>query len=390
MRPSIRRGALLLLVALPAACTRGTDAQPSIEPTSPAGARLADVNVAFVDDLSREGSAERVAPAFQGARLAIDTAALRGTLRANVHLVPLDTGGTPAGVEHVASQIAADPSFVATIVSPELPGQAALGERLASAGVGTISLSTIGGAPADAAPLWWRAVPDMSREASAVADAVRALEGPRRVCLLGDASPTSTALLRAVAGALGVRPALRLDLTEVDADDPTVIAAIRGAACRSIVWGGSPTGAALLRLALTSGGLRDVRLFGGESLKDASYTTTAGPRGRGTIAVCPCVDLSTSTDLRAQRFIQDYQSEFGVPPGPFAAEGRDVASMILNAIDGRAADRASVGSALATATRFDGLARSYRFDPDGELRGASAAVRVYRDEGVRWVALPAG
>jgi len=351
---------------------------------------LADVNIAFVDDLSREGSAERVAPAFQGARIAIDTAALQGSLRANVHLVPLDTGGTTSGAERVASQIAADPSFAATIVAPELPAQAALGQRLADAGVATISLSTLGGAPANASPVWWRAVPDMAREAAAVADAVRSIDGPRRVCLLGDASPTSTALLRAVAAAIGVRPALRLDLTEVDADDPTVIEAIRGAACRSVVWGGSPTGGALMRLALTADGMRDVRLFGGESLKDASYTTTAGPRGRGTIAVCPCVDLSTSTDLRAQRFIQDYQSEFGVPPGPFAAEGRDVASMILGAIDGGAGARAAVASALAAAPSFEGLARSYRFAPSGELERASAAVRVYRDEGVRWVALPTG
>jgi branched-chain amino acid transport system substrate-binding protein len=152
-----------------------------------------------------------------------------------------------------------------------------------------------------------------------------------------------------------------------------------------VVWGGTPAGGALLRLALVEAGMRSVRIFGGESLKDGSFVMTAGPRGRGTVAVCPCVDLSTSTDLRAQRFIQDYQSAFGVPPGPFAAEGWDVARMVLDALGSGARTREEVADAVFSSSSFDGLARRYAFASNGSLLDGAGAVRVYRDEGVRWV-----
>lgn len=373
-----------------AACTGGEPADPpstTSAPTSPAGAVLTDLTIAFVEDLSPDGATQRVAPAFQGARLAVDAASLRDPLlAARVHVVPLDTGGTAAGLASAADAIVNDPSVVAVIVAPQLTGQVALGDRLDRAGVATISLSTLGPRLENEGwTRWRRAVPDIDREARALVAAVASVTGLRRTCLLGDGSPASIALIHAVAEALDVRPALRLGLPDTDPDDPDVIAAVRGAGCGSVVWGGTPAGAALLKLALVEAGMRSVRLFGGESLKDASFITTAGPRGRGTIAVCPCVDLSTSTEIRALRFIQDYQSAFGVPPGPFAAEAWDVAEMILDALEGGARTRAEVADALSATTSFAGLARTYAFGGNGTLEDEAAAVRVYRDEGVRWV-----
>jgi ABC-type branched-subunit amino acid transport system substrate-binding protein len=384
----IRRTAAAVLLALAAAaCTGGTTPErTTAPPTSPARAVLPDLAIAFIENLAPDGAAQRVAPAFQGARLAVDAAALRGALEAGVHIVPFDTAGTAEGTAAVAAQIVADPTVVAAIVAPQLTGQITLGDRLDEAGVPTISLSTLGPAlPDQGWTDWRRAVPDIDGEAGVLVDTLRAVMGERRTCLVGDGSPASNALTHAVAGALPRRPALRLALPDTVPDDPSVIAEIKGAGCRSIVWGGTPTAGALLRVALVENGLRAVRILGGESLKDASYISTAGPRGRGTIAVCPCVDLSTSTDLRAQRFIQDYQSSFGVPPGPFAAEGWDVARMILGAISTGASTPGEVGAALARTSAFSGLASGYAFGRNGSLEDPAGAVRVYRDEGVRWV-----
>ncbi len=388
MTVSIRRtAAAVLLAVVAAACTGGTTPErTTAPPTSPAGAVLPDLTIAFIENLAPDGAAQRVAPAFQGARLAVDAAGLRGALEAGVHVVPFDTGATADGVANVAAEIAADPTVVAAIVAPQLTGQVALGDRLDAAGVPTISLSTLGPAlPDEGWTRWRRAVPDIDREATALVTALRDVMGERRTCLLGDGSPASSALIHAVAGVLPRRPTLRLALPDTVPDDPGVIAAIKGAGCRSVVWGGTPTGGALLRVALVENGLRAVRILGGESLKDASYITTAGPRGRGTIAVCPCVDLSTSTDLRAQRFIQDYQSAFGVPPGPFAAEAWDVAGMILDAISAGASSGDEVAASLSRTSTFSGLARNYAFARNGSLEDQAGAVRVYRDEGVRWV-----
>lgn len=390
MTDLLRRTALLIAIALSAsACSLLGSADPTTAPTSPAGAVLPDLKIAFVEDLSRDGADQRVAPAFQGARLAVDAEVMHGLLLADVHLVPLDTGGTSSGIELVATEIAEDPSFVAAIVAPQLSGQVSLGEGLADADVPTISLSSLGpDLPEPGWTAWRRAVPDVDREARALAAAVEELGDARRTCLVADGSPASVALIHAVADALEVRPALRLGLPDTDPDDPTVVSAIRDAGCGSVLWGGTPTGGGLLRLALVANGMRSVRLFGGESLKDAGFVATAGPRGRGTVAVCPCVDLSTSTDLRAQRFIQDYQSEFASPPGPFAAEAWDVARMLLAAVEAGARTRAQVAQALGATPTFDGLARQYAFGDDGDLKDQAKSVYVYRDEGVRWVAIP--
>jgi ABC-type branched-subunit amino acid transport system substrate-binding protein len=372
-----------------AACTGDPPSATTAPPTSPAGAVLREAKIAFVEDLSPDGAAQRVAPAFQGARLGIDSAILRGAVPASIRLVPMDTGGTPEGIRSVVEAIVSDPTIVAAIVAPQLTGQIALGDPLDAAGVPVVSLSTLGpDLPAQGWRYWRRAVPDVEREGEALAAALVEFAGPRRACLLGDGSPMSNALTHAVARALPVRPTLRLALPETDPDDPTVVAAIGGAGCRAVVWSGNPAGGALLRLALVAAHHASVRLFGGESLKDASYLTTSGPRGRGTIAVCPCVDLSTSTDFRAQRFIQDYQSAFGVPPGPFAAEAWDVVRLILGAVSSGAGTRSEVAQELAGTTTVDGLARSYAWGRDGALQDQAGAVRVYRDEGVRWVAQP--
>ncbi|HEX5951373.1 MAG TPA: hypothetical protein VFZ96_10240, partial [Actinomycetota bacterium] len=102
-----------------------------------------------------------------------------------------------------------------------------------------------------------------------------------------------------------------------------------------------------------------------------------------------CVDVSTSFDLAAQRFIQDYQSEFGLPPGPYAVEAWDAARILVGAFREGATTRKAVGVALSALRTFDGLARAYRFGPDGDLQEGRRSVRLSRVEGGRWLELPA-
>jgi ABC-type branched-subunit amino acid transport system substrate-binding protein len=93
--------------------------------------------------------------------------------------------------------------------------------------------------------------------------------------------------------------------------------------------------------------------------------------------------VSTALGLGAQRFIQDYQSEFGTPPGPYAVEAWDAAHMLIEALEGAGSSRESLLARLASITRFEGLGRAYAF-VGGELARPADAVRVYRVEGGRW------
>lgn len=101
----------------------------------------------------------------------------------------------------------------------------------------------------------------------------------------------------------------------------------------------------------------------------------------------PCVDLSTSTRLAGRRFIQDYQADFGLPPGPYAAEAWNVAWMFLRAIRQGATTRSDVLASMREVDRFEGLAGTYEFEPHGEHSPGTARVHLFRDEGSRWIRL---
>ena len=125
-------------------------------------------------------------------------------------------------------------------------------------------------------------------------------------------------------------------------------------------------------------------MVGSSAMKTDVYLSTTDDAGDGTIVTCACVDLGSSTRPEARRFIHDFQSRFGSPPGVFGAEGWDAGGMLLAAFRAGARDRRTVAAALSTADGYEGLANTYRFDDDGELDPGSAHVHVFRADGVRW------
>ena len=129
---------------------------------------------------------------------------------------------------------------------------------------------------------------------------------------------------------------------------------------------------------------RPLALVGSSSMKTDLYLSTTDGAGDGTIVTCACVDLGSSTRPEVRRFIHDFQSRYGSPPGVFGAEGWDAGGMLLATFRAGAQDRRTVAAALSTVDGYEGLANTYRFDQDGELEPGSAQVHVFRAEGVRW------
>jgi ABC-type amino acid transport substrate-binding protein len=125
-------------------------------------------------------------------------------------------------------------------------------------------------------------------------------------------------------------------------------------------------------------------------MKTESYLSSTAGAGDGTIVTCACVDLGSSTRLEARRFIHDFQSRYGSPPGVFGPEGWDVGGMLLAAFRAGSVDRHSVAASLAASNAYEGLANTYRFDDDGELASGAGGIHVFRAEGVRWVLFGVG
>ncbi|TMK65927.1 MAG: hypothetical protein E6G52_04415 [Actinobacteria bacterium] len=386
LRPTVLGAAFCALAT--AACTA---VAPTPGPSSTSRRPVVQLKVAFLEDLSSDEAATRSAPAFQGAKLAFDTAALGGGFPVSVELIGLDTGGDAATAAAAAREIVEDPSFVGTIAAPSLTEreQAAAGNVLDPAGVPTLTLSPLGPNLSKRGwTAWRRTVAEVTLEGRAIAAFVDSVPSPRQgACVLGDGSPGSRALLGAVVASISTAVVLRWHTTAAEPASVRVAGAVSNARCGVVVWGGSSTAGALVRLGLYEADRRRIAFVGGDAIKDPAYLSVSGRAGLGTVAACPCTDLSTSTDLASQRFIQDYQADYGLPPAAFSAEAWDAAGMIVRALRPGGTSRAEVLAALSEMDRYRGLAGTYVFQPDGELARGSARVHLYRDEGGRWIPL---
>jgi ABC-type branched-subunit amino acid transport system substrate-binding protein len=378
----------LALIAL-ASCTRGDPGDPGASPS--VSRPLVNLRIAFLEDLSSDEAAVRSAPAFQGAKLAFDTAALGDGLPVSVELISVDTGGDATKAAAAAREIVSDPAFVGAIGAPSLTEreQSAAGDVLDRGGLPTLTLSPLGpNLSSRGWTAWRRTVADVTMEGRAIAAFVDSVPSHRRgACVLGDGSSGSKSLLGAVAASTTSDVVLRWHTDATETGSLRVARAVSRARCGTVVWGGSSTVGGLVRRALHEAGARRISFVGGDAMKDPVYLAVAGRAGLRTVAACPCADLSTATDLASQRFIQDYQADFGVPPGAFAAEAWDAAGMFVRAFRAGATSAQAVRAILWGTETYRGLADTYVFQRDGELTRSSGRVRLYRDEGGRWIPL---
>lgn len=370
-----RRAALLALALTLASCT-----SPSDDRGTPGPGRT--LKVVFLEDLTVEEPTSMVLPAFQGAKLAFDAEARAG-LPVDVELVATEVDLSK--VADVARELVADPSVVAVIVGPFLAVPADAAGVLDASGLPVVSLSSVRPDLATAGlTSWFSAVADVGEEARAIAARLRPFAGGA-VCLAGDGTPASSHLVEVVAAGMSGRAAVSIEAPPEGAAWEAFAARVSETGCATLFWGGFGREAAQIRLALDSAGLEAVGLVGSEAMKAPSFLIEAGPAGDGTVVACPCTDLTTSTDLPVRRFIQNFQADFGLPPGPYAAEAWDVAHMLLGAFRGGARTRADVLAALGGPGSYQGLAGSYPFGPDGAVKPGRA--NLFVDEGGRWIPL---
>ena len=371
MKACLGTVALLLLLA---ACT----ASPVIGDVSP----KPTLKIAFFEEGPIEGAQAHVAPAYQGVRLALDLASADPSFPATLELDLFDDGGDPSTAIDQAQQVAADPAYIAAVAGPFWSEPPAVAQALSAAGIPTLSLSTLG--PGSEAG-WFRLVATIAEEGRAIASYTRGISS--RICMFGDGSAYSTELANTVAARLGSAVLLRADITD-PTSIPSTVNQVRSRRCLAVVWTGMGTEAALLKLGLVQANLGSLTFITGDGAKDPAFLSEAGAAGKDTITFCPCADLSTSRNMTAQRFIHNFQSSYGVPPGAFGVEGYDVGTMIVEAVASGASTRAAALAALRKGFPFRGLGNTYMVGASGELQRSSIHVRRYGDVGKRW--LPAG
>jgi branched-chain amino acid transport system substrate-binding protein len=339
------------------------------------------------------------APAADGVDVAIER---RGG-RAGDHAVTaelLDLTGDPALALETVRELIADPDVLAAVIAPFSEPTPEVLEALAGSGMPVIVLSPDVELPGGIAP-WRRIVPPASRQVSGVAHAVAAIDGVGRhtsVCIAGPHG--AGRLMPELAVALRVPGRSRFGLALPPDDElpepplPQEAArSILDAGCRTLVWTGGPeTGgafrAATAHRAATAG--RPVpRFVVTDAARSEAFVAAAAGSAAGAFGTCACVDLSTSTSLDAQRFVNDFQFSSGTAPGPYAVEGYDAGTLLLDAIEagrgfGSPTSRQATADGLRAIETVAGLGGRIAFAPGGEPVPAGPAIHPSRVVGGRW------
>ncbi|HET8525409.1 MAG TPA: ABC transporter substrate-binding protein [Actinomycetota bacterium] len=336
------------------ACETSAPASPQ-DPTGPEF-----LKVAFVKDLSVPDADEHALPAVQAARLAFETASTNDPNRTPVELQEFDLQQDRADLEVIET----DPAYVGVIVGPGVDETAAP----LDADLPVVSLSGLGAGAGRQA--WIRLVAPLSTVADALATRLR----EAHPCVLAE-DPAPDPLFDMLAE--------RLPKARVEAIDPATAAeAASDGGCTTVIWAGGPDAGAAAARALRPAG---VTFIGADRLLDPDFLSGAGAEAEGSFALCACSTVSTSTDLAARRFIQDYQSQHGVAPGAYAVEAWDAAHLILRALDGGQTTRSQVARSLEQVTEVRGLDGAHGLRADGEPLEPRALLRLYVVRGGRWV-----
>jgi ABC-type branched-subunit amino acid transport system substrate-binding protein len=323
--------------------------------------------VAYLEDIGVPDHVELVSQAF----LAL-TDRLQGS---TFEVVELDAS-SPDAAASAAEDVVDDPAFVAAVIAPFVTVAGSALRRLRHGGIPIVSLSsapsTVPQAESSASGegAWIRWVADRSSQAGLLAGLARESAAGGRVCVATAGDPWSEATGRAVLRALGPMAADLGGLQEAEAATRT--------RCAALVWSGYADDAVAVRRSVPAA----LPMVVTDGAQTASYLAAA-PVGTETLVGCPCVDLSASTALDAQRFLNSFQAANGLGPGVYAAEAWDLGSLIAQAPGGDR--RARLDAVFDDLRRYDGVAGIYRLGRGGDGIGVHAARAV----GSRWIAFAA-
>ena len=94
----------------------------------------------------------------------------------------------------------------------------------------------------------------------------------------------------------------------------------------------------------------------------------------GAVFVCPFFDSSKREYVA--RFVTAFQQKYGAKPDFMAAQGFDLATLTLGAIERQRQERLSFRAALESIAAYDGLTGRMEIDPSGEILRTFSVLRV--------------
>ncbi len=323
------------------------------------GEAACDVKLAFFGP--QTGPAAGLgAPIIDGAQLAIDQ--YNEDADCKVGFEKIDSQGSPDQAPSLATEASNNEAIIG-IVGPAFSGEsAAAGPIFAEAGLPTITPSASN--PALSENGWdtfHRALGNDATQGPAAARYIKDTLKAKSVFVMDDASEYGAGLAKIVQDSLGDL-VVDTDTIQVGQTDFSAsVTKVNASKADTVFFGGYYAEGGLIIRQLRAGGFKGTFVVA-DGVKDPGFIEGAGKAAEGTIITCPCIP---ATDPAVAEFAKAFESEFGDPPGTYAAEAYDSANIFLDGIAEGIDNREDM---LKFVNDYDepGITKQLNFDETGE------------------------
>jgi len=320
------------------------------------------------------GNAGIVTPSRDGAKLAIEKFNAANP-NCKVTMVEFDTEGDPAKATPVANQLAADQSFVA-VIGGHFSGETRAtmktyeggGLVMVSPSATATDLTTTGN------KAFHRVVGNDDSQGPAISNYIAQVWKSTKVFVVDDGSAYGAALANTVKTKLGTAVVGNDKVQEKQADFAATIAKVKTAGADVVFHGGYVREAAPLLKQLRSSGYTG-KFIGGDGLYDAEFAKAAGAtESEGAVITCPCIPGNKAKG--SFDFAAEFKAKYSVDPGPYAAEGYDAATVLL---DGFKAGKTTRKELLDWVDAYNKqlLTKTVKFDDKGEVAAENVVIWAY-------------
>ncbi|MGY4646645.1 ABC-type branched-subunit amino acid transport system substrate-binding protein [Mycobacterium sp. URHB0021] len=153
-------------------------------------------------------------------------------------------------------------------------------------------------------------------------------------------------------------PGCMVEVKRGDKNFSAAVTQIKNAQPDAIFYGGYYTEAAILVHQLRDAGV-DATFASGDASNDPEFVKQAGAAAKDALLSCPCAPASGV-------FADQYRKTFGQQAGTYSDESYDLATIMIKGVDAGQVTRPALLDYLHR-YRGQGFARSYQWNPDGEL-----------------------
>jgi branched-chain amino acid transport system substrate-binding protein len=288
-------------------------------------------------------------------------------------LVKFDSGGSGDNAAPWAPTLAADPDVLG-VIGGHFSGETAATQPIfQEAGIAMISTSaTRVDLTQTGFGVFHRVNGHDGTQSAAIGTYLKAQTGAKAF-LIDDATAYGAGLADELVKVLGTAvPFERDKVQEQQTQFDATVGKIMAYQPTHVFYAGyAREGAPLFRQIRAAGST--AQLIGADGLYDTTlYDLTEGAAD-GAIVTCPCIPAAEAGGT----FAADFEAEFNTPPGSYAAEAYDAASIFITAITGGAVTRDAVLAAV-NAADFQGVSKHVKFDSKGDVDASIVEIWAYK------------